>query len=387
MASPRIRPIEVNGKTRYRAVVDIGTDPITGKRRQKTITKDLRREVAAELAHVLDSVNSGRYVGRSKLTVDDQITAYLRSATRGREVATGRNYEDALRPVRERLGAVQLQKLTTAHVEDLIDWMLTSGRRRGGKPGTALSPRTVQLTLGRLKAMLDDAVHRKLVPYNVAAPVKCPAQVKTVREPWDEDDIRAFLSSLDERTRPILTLSLIGLRPEEVCGLRWTDVDLDGQTLRVLNARTLVATDNGLEVVEKGTKTEAGRRTLPLFEPLTSALRTLRVTQGAERLAAGPEAYQHTGYVLVDELGEPQRTDWLRRKFRKLSADAGLRRVRLYDARSAALTYLAREGVPLPIIAKWAGHADDGLTALKHYIRMSIKDLDMPAEAFAKLFG
>jgi hypothetical protein len=73
----------------------------------------------------------------------------------------------------DRLGPVPLQKLTTAHVEDLVDWMLTAGRRRGGQPGTALSPRTVQLTLSRLRAALDDAVHRRLVAYNVAAPVKC----------------------------------------------------------------------------------------------------------------------------------------------------------------------------------------------------------------------
>jgi len=164
-------------------------------------------------------------------------------------------------------------------------------------------------------------------------------------------------------------------------------VQLVDLTLNVCNARTLVATDRGLAVVEKSTKTAAGRRELPLFEPLTSALRTLKAHHAAERLAAGPEAYQQTGYVLVDELGAPQRTDWLRRRFRKLSGEAGLRPVRLYDARSAALTHLARKGVPLPVIAKWAGHADDGLTALKHYIRMNAKDLELPAGVFAELFG
>lgn len=109
--------------------------------------------------------------------MNDQINEHMGSATRGREIATVRNYEDALRPVRERLGPVPPQKLTNAHVEDLIDWMLTSGRR-GGTPGTGLSPRTVRLTLSRLKAMLDDAVNRRLVPYNVASAVKCPARVK-----------------------------------------------------------------------------------------------------------------------------------------------------------------------------------------------------------------
>jgi hypothetical protein len=34
----------------------------------------------------------------------------------------------------------RLQKLSTTDLEDLVDWMLTSGRRRGGKPGTGLFP-------------------------------------------------------------------------------------------------------------------------------------------------------------------------------------------------------------------------------------------------------
>ncbi|ONK09510.1 hypothetical protein [Streptomyces sp. MP131-18] len=32
----------------------------------------------------------------------------------------------------------QLQKLSEEDVEGLVDWMLTSGRVRGGKPGTGL---------------------------------------------------------------------------------------------------------------------------------------------------------------------------------------------------------------------------------------------------------
>jgi integrase len=124
------------------------------------------------------------------------------------------------------------------------------GRRRGGKVGSGLSPRSVQLTLSRLKTALNDAVNRHLVEWNVAAPVKCPSQAKTEREPWTETEVRVFLSSLTgQRLHAIMLLSLLGLRPAEVCGLRWPDIDLDAGTLRVQLPRTLVATDNGLEVV------------------------------------------------------------------------------------------------------------------------------------------
>lgn len=387
MAIPKIKMIEVNGRIRYRAVVDVGTDPITGKRKQKTITKDLKRELTAEVASIRNAVNTGTYVGRSEVTVDDQITEYLRSATRGKEPATKRNYEDAFRPVRERLGKVKLQKLTTAHLEDFVDWMLASGRRRGGKAGTGLSPRTVQLTLSRLKAMLDDAVHRRLIPFNPAAPVKCPAQTKTSRTPWTEVEVKTFISSLaEERLLAVMLLSLMGLRPAEVCGVRWSDIDLDEGTLKVANTRTLVAVAGPLEVIEKAPKTVSGRRLLPLPAPVVAALRTFKATQAGEKLATGPEVYQSTGYVLVDELGEPQRTDWLRRKFKKFTASAKVRPVRLYDARHATLTYLAMNGVPAPIVSAWAGHSDLSL-AQKVYVHPSAEDLRQGSEALTKLLG
>jgi integrase len=79
-----------------------------------------------------------------------------------------------------------------------------------------------------------------------------------------------FLGSLaGERLHAPMLLSLLGLRPAEVCGLRWSDVDLDAGELKVERTRTLVASDGGIVVVEKGPKSASGRRTLPL-PPQTS---------------------------------------------------------------------------------------------------------------------
>jgi integrase len=358
MASPKIKPVQVGDRIRYRWVVDTGTDPITGKRRQLTRTFDRRKDAQSELAKVLHQVNQRTFTVPAKTTVKEYLVEWLRSATRGKEAATARNYEDALRPVIDRYGARPLQKLSTGDIEDLVDWMLTSGRKRGGKPGTGLSRRSVQLTLSRLRSALGDAVNRHLLEWNVAAPVRCPAQVKPQRQPWTDVEVRMFLGSLvGQRLHAVMLLALLGLRPAETCGLRWVDVDLDAGTLLVCNTRTLVATDDGMTVVEKGPKSSAGKRSLPLPSQATTALRTFKAMQSREHLATGP-AYEDTGYVLVDELGAPQRTDWLRRRMYEAMATAGVRKVRPYDARHSVLTYLATNGVPDVIVSAWAGHAD-----------------------------
>lgn len=117
----------------------------------------------------------------------------------------------------------------------------------------------------------------------------------------------------------------MGLRPAEVCGLRWPDIDLDAKTLKVANTRTLTWGDEGCRVVEKAPKPK-GRQTC--------------------------------------------RPDWLRRRAYELMAAARMRRVRLYDARHASLTHLRMSGVPGPIVSAWAGHAD--LTTDRNYVHRPI---------------
>jgi integrase len=372
---------------RYRFVVDIGEDPETGKRKQKTCTFDRRREAEKELSKILNEVGKGTYVTPAKQTLDEYLDEWIRSATRGLADATREAYVNALKPAREQLGAKALQKVRTKDVEDLMDHMLTSGRKRGGQPGTGLSPRSAQITLSKLRAALDSAVHRHLVEFNVAAPVKCPAQVKVKRVPWTPQEVKTFLASLiGRRLLAPMLLSLMGLRPAEVCGLRWDeDVDLDAQTLTIANTRTIVWETGGGRVVEKPPKTDAGNRTLPLPAPATTALRSFRTLQSRERLLVG-EAYEVSGYVLVDELGAPCRTDWLRRRTYELMDAAKVRRVRPYDARHACLSYLATHGVPDVIVSAWAGHADL-TTAKRVYIHPSAEDLEQGRDALNALLG
>ena len=59
---------------------------------------------------------------------------------------------------------------------------------------------------------------------------------------------------------------------------------------------------------------------------------------------------------MTKALGQPQRTDWLRRRVYELMAKVGVRRVRPFDVRHACLTYLGGAGVPDVALAAWAGH-------------------------------
>lgn len=377
-----------NNKVRYRAVVDAGRDA-DGHRKQITITRDTKTEVKEERARIISQRAAGTFVAPNKLTVNYLVEAWLKSATRDVEAATKRSYEDAMRYVQTHLGGKRLQELSEDDVESLIDWMLTSARRRGGKPGTGVGERTVSLTLGRLRAALNLAVRRQLVARNVAEHVTIPrAARKEARAkkktyiPWTQDEVQQFLAHVaTDRLYAVWLLSLIGLRPAEVAGLRWIDVDLEAGTLKVETTRTLVA---GV-VVEKDAKSGAGERGLPLPEIVWKALRAFRRRQIAEQLEAGA-GWHASGRVACDELGRAVKTDWLRRRAYKAMETAEVRKVRLYDARHACLSWMANNGVPDVVVSAWAGHADLGFTK-RIYVHSDPDALKAGSEKLGELLG
>ena len=288
----------------------------------------------------------------------------------------------SLRPVRERLGDRKLQSITRADVDGLVDWMLSEGRKRGGKPGTGLSARSVQLTLVAFQRACDDAIEDRLMTLNPCRRVKRPKQQRADHDLWSDEETAKFeLAAAADRLHPIITLQCLGLRPEEVCALRWRrDVNTRDKTLGVRMARTLV---DG-RPVEKPPKTDAGRRVLPLDDALATQLAAFRTQQAREKLAAG-EAYDASAdYVLCDELGAPFDPAKLRRAWYRLMRQPDVRKIKPYTAsRHAAGSYLSRQGVSPAIIAAWLGHTDASFT-MKTYVHARPEDLAAARDALAR---
>ena len=383
-------PPNAKGQVRYRFVVDGGADPTTGKRKQIKRTFDTLKEAKAEYARITSKRHEGTFVPPNKITVDEWLDQWLAMKAEDLESTTVYNYSVTLDRVRVKLGPIRLQELTEDHVDGWMRWALQEGRVRGGKAGTGLGVISVDMSLGRLKDALNRAVTRRLVTVNVASEVHIPLKArkaerktKAVVQPWNATEVGAFMTAMKgDRLYAPLLLSLMGLRPAEVCGLRWQDVDLDAATLSIANTRTLMGNRT---VVEKDTKSMAGERVLPLPALVREALKTFRATQAAERLAAG-EGYSGSGYVLVDELGAALNGRQLRVRAYKIMDQNGLRRVRLYDARASCLTYLANNGVPDHLLALWAGHTNVKTTK-KWYVKPDVNDLLPAAEAWGGLAG
>lgn len=369
-----------DGTVRYRLVVDVGRDE-NGRRQQITRTYDRRRDARDELSRIRHETSRGTYVKPSAETVNAYLDSYLTGATRDRRASTRENYRNAFRPVRERLGTRELQTITKRDIEELVDWMLTAGRRRGGTQGTGLGARSVRLTLGRLTAALEMAVREGKLVRNVAKLVELPRYEKPERATWSKAEVRIFLAATtNDRLHAAWRLSLYGLRRGEVVGLRWSDVDLKARTLKVAQARVIAEG----EVLIEEPKSRNGKRTLPLDTALVDALKALKARQAAENLGAGP-AYQASGYIVTDELGVPVHPDWYSDEFGRLIKRAGLPRITLHESRHTTLTLMEHAGVPVSIISKWAGHHDAAFTH-RTYVHADNEDLKTGTKALARIY-
>lgn len=355
-----------SGATRYRFVIDVGRKP-DGRRDQKTYTYDTLKEAREERAKIVADLAKGTYVGANKKTLGEHLTEWLDGRRKIRESTRG-NYRNAIKPIIEQLGHVELQKLTKAQVDQTINTMLTAGRRVGTK-GRPLAPATVTLALTVLCMALDDALKQGLVVRNVARLVDRPGTGHSEMATWTAEQAQAFLVSVaEDRLYAAWCLSLYGLRRGEVLGLRWCDIDLDENTLSVCVTRIIVEG----RVVHSEPKTERGKRTLPLDPGLAGALRRLRAHSAAERLAAGTaysSACEDCGeaHLFVDNLGDPVHPESYSDRFEVLVKRAGLPAIRLHDTRHTCGTLMSLRGVQPAVISAWLGHANAAFT-MKTYV-------------------
>lgn len=349
-----------DGSVRYRFVIDVGRDP-NNKRQQKTYTYATRDEATKERAKIVADKARGTFVSPTKVTVAEHLDAWLAGKRTVRE-STRENYSNALIPVRERLGHLTLQKVTKAHVDQLVNDMLDRGRRVGTK-GRPLARSTVTLTLTCLRMAFEDAAKQGIVARNVVALVDRPGVKSGEMHTWSAEQAAKFLTVVgDERLAVAWQLSLYGLRRGEVLGLRWCDVDLVAGTITIAKTRTMV----GRRVVEGEPKTARGKRTLPLDKATADALTALQLHQREESDNAG-DAYGSCpdcgeAHVVVNELGDPVHPESYSDRFEVLVRKSRLPKIRLHDARHTCGTLMHLRGVPIAVISAWLGHASAAFT-------------------------
>jgi integrase len=359
-----------DGSVRWKFTIDVGRKA-DGRRDQRKLTFGTQREARQERARILSEVGKGVFVKPDRSTTVAQVAQEWLESKSGKRAATQRSYADALRPVLQRYGSMAVQKLDSTHVEKVKGAMLSGDARKVGKPGTAMSARSINLMLVVTRAMLDHAMKRGLVPRNVAMLVESVASDARPGAAWTPAQLARFLDVASrDRFAAAWRLTTYGLRRGEVLGLEWSRVDLDAREIFIggpTATRTVVAG----EVIVGPVKTKRGERTIPIDDALVAELKEFRQRQRKERMALG-EAYWHeagTGLVVIDKLGRPIRPEAYSDRFREIAKQAGVPAIRLHDARHTSVTSMRERGVPDDVVAQWHGHDENVMRAVYTHSR------------------
>lgn len=345
-----------SGEIRYQLSVAV-TDT-NGVRRWVKRRYVKEAEARAALAEIAGSAAAGAFVARSDRTVTDAVDDWL-AGKRNIRATTKRGYEDSLGPVKEVLGSTPLRKLTKRNVDDLVAILIAGSlTRQNGRHRKSWSARSVNLMLGVLGQVLGSEVKQGHLVRNVAALVDRLPQQRHDMATYTGDEVRQLLAVADrDRNGHAWHLAMSGLRRGEVCGLRWTDIDLEHNRLTVGNNRVSA----GGKVVENEPKTPRSRRTLPLTPALAASLKAARRQQAIERLALG-EDYGPGTHVVCDEAGNAYHPETISSYWESITKTAKVRKIRLHDARHTCATLMHLQGVPIAVISAWLGHADASFT-------------------------
>ncbi|WP_278264044.1 site-specific integrase [Nocardia sp. AG03] len=350
----RAEPIDTrtakNGTKTYTFQLDTGTRP-DGRRIRERFTYDTKTEARKELRRISSEVEAGTYVGRTNITVEQACENWLKSRRSPRKNTVSQD-RAVLKYVTKHLGGTKLQALRQEHIDDWVELLLTSGKANG----EGLAVATVKRALGTLKQVTEDAARRGLVARDPAAYVEAPRQAQrkiTAEDVWTREQVGVFSAKAKtQRLYAALMLSCYGLRREEVCGLRWSDVDLTTGTLSIEQA--MVRTCEG-EIVVDEPKAERSRRTLPIPADAVTALRELKTRQMRERLALGV-SWVEASHVCSDESGEALRPEAHTDLFQIVRKAAGLPYITLRNLRHTSVSVMLHAGVPPTTVAAWHGH-------------------------------
>ncbi|MEV6337193.1 site-specific integrase [Nocardia vinacea] len=360
---PQIEKITLqSGAVRYQVTAEAGSDPTTGKRRQTRKRYRTEKEARDALAEVTNAVSRGSYVARSVITIEQACAEWLG----GKRIAksTKAAYRHALQPLRDRHGSLPVQQLAKAHLDNLVsdlqDGEFVYAHGRACKTWNA---QTINPMLRIVGKVLESQMGQGRLARNVADLVDRVPGSRKEMDTYDAVDVRKVLAAADRvRAGHAWHLALSGLRRGEIGGLRWSDVDFRAGTVTITNTRIQV---DG-EVIEKETKTEKSKRTLPLTPVILDALKRAKAAQAAERLELG-NCYGPGEYVVCDEAGYPVHPDRLSREWHRVCESAGVRHIRLHDARHTCGTLLHLQNVPIAVVSAWLGHCDAAFT-MRTYI-------------------
>jgi len=356
----------------WRLRVFTGRDA-TGRPVQVTRTvKGTKRQAQSALAQFVAEVGAGSApLAPNTTTVAQLLDRYIEDQVHTLQPGTVRGYRDKAKHVKAVLGTTRVTRLSAQQLDRAYRAWLAEG----------LSPATVHHCHALVSAALHQAVRRGIVGSAVTDKASPPPLRSKTPSHVNPAIVRRLIDAAEESRSYVLGAAIAlaavtGCRRGELCGLRWSDVDLENRRLWV--RRTVKHGLDHRQLVVGPTKAHA-QRCLAL-DPLALAVLAKHRFEAEEIAHQVDVALSPDGYIL--SLGpagdEPLKPDSLGQAFGRVAQRVGAK-LRFHDLRHFSATELIGAGTDVRTVAFRLGHADPSTTLRVYPHALVAKDREAAA--------
>jgi integrase len=337
-----------NGRKVWKAAIK----DINGKQRTKNFTKLSEAEDWVADQRRARDLGENTYATNPKMTVAEFLVGWANTQYGPDQESTQRSYLSVIKNhIAPAMGKIKAAELNTKTVESLFRDMHANGLGAG----------TIRITRAALSAAYNDAVRLGDLVRNPVRNTRMPNVTAKVTKPLPRNDWeKVYLAAMKNPRMHarIEVAGMLGLRPGEALGLKWSDLNADECTLLI---ERQVQRSKGKGLMLKAVKQKTVR-TLVLSQETVRILLTHKRHQGLTR-AKWKEDNDLIFPNTVGKLGD-EKSDRL--AFKNLLSAAGVADFQLYQLRKTAFTAMAGQ-TDLKTLMEFSGHTQVS-TIIGYYV-------------------
>ena len=383
-----------SGTWAYR--IDIGRDPVTGRRKQKEKAGFPRaKDARAAAEEALRAIRRNEYVAPESVTFADFAADWLKAYRQVAKDSSVRVREHQIGILNQYFGQIPLQKIKKKAYQDML-LQLAGHYVPTTVSGVHTAARMIFRRAREYEIIYTDPTEFAVVPRPKRDIIDPDQDVPPYLEKTQLQDFleTARVKGLFPDYPLLVLLAYTGLRIGEALALEWEDIDFAAGTVKV--SKTLYNPNNNMkDYILTPPKTKTSVRIVTMPQHLKQVLAAHKVESNRYRMAFGsawhlpPGSRQGFVFTSPTHPGRPLTYRFVQSRLdrlQKLMDHPPAVRIHPHIFRHTHASLLAEAGVDLVNIMKRLGHADDKTTK-KIYLHITKTLAIDTAERFDELLA